>query len=189
VMQLEPDSGHHGTVLARFAQGMPALLLRERSKGRVVLWASSIDRDWTDLPLRPGFLPLASAIVTYLGGSSTGVVVRSLVTGASLQLPASAGLQLRAGAGSWRAVARGRKSYTFARPGRFLLRQTDDHRVVAALAVNGDPRESMLRRGRLPQSGKAGSASSGAPARKPLWHVLGLLLIVLLLVEGWLIRR
>jgi hypothetical protein len=37
--------------------------------GRVLLWGTTIDRDWTDLPIRPGYLPLVHQMVLYLGGA------------------------------------------------------------------------------------------------------------------------
>ncbi len=51
---LEPDA----RVLLRFSDGLPALLERRVGEGRVVLFTSTIDDDWTDLPLRAVFPPL-----------------------------------------------------------------------------------------------------------------------------------
>ncbi len=47
----------------RYGDGGPALLVAPRGKGRVGLWTTSLDRDWSDLPLQPGWLPLARALV------------------------------------------------------------------------------------------------------------------------------
>ena len=44
-------------VLARFDDGAPALLERRVGSGRVLLWTSSLDLAWNDLPLKPVFLP------------------------------------------------------------------------------------------------------------------------------------
>ena len=42
------------TLLA-FDDGMPALVARNVGAGRVLLFGVSVDADWSDLPLRPGF--------------------------------------------------------------------------------------------------------------------------------------
>jgi len=47
------------TVLARFSDGHPALLERSEGTGRVVLFASDLDRRWNDFPLHPSFVPFA----------------------------------------------------------------------------------------------------------------------------------
>ncbi len=44
-------------VLARFDDGAPALLERRVGSGRVLLWMSSLDLQWNDLPLKSVFLP------------------------------------------------------------------------------------------------------------------------------------
>jgi hypothetical protein len=45
-------------VVARFATGHPAIVERRLGRGSVVLFASSADKDWTDFPLRPAYLPV-----------------------------------------------------------------------------------------------------------------------------------
>ena len=44
-------------VLARFDDGTPALVERRVGAGRTLLWGSSFDIEWTDLPVKPIFLP------------------------------------------------------------------------------------------------------------------------------------
>ncbi|MEP6592324.1 MAG: BatA domain-containing protein, partial [Acidobacteriota bacterium] len=44
-------------ILARFDDGAPALLERRIGSGRVLLWTSSLDLEWNDLPLKAVFLP------------------------------------------------------------------------------------------------------------------------------------
>jgi hypothetical protein len=57
------DSG----VLARFDDGMPALVEHPAGRGKIVLWASSLDEYWTDLPLQPVFLPFVHEVAKYAG--------------------------------------------------------------------------------------------------------------------------
>lgn len=65
---LEPDPEAAHEVALSFQSGAPALLTHEVGRGRVALLATSIDRDWSDLPLRPGFVPLAERTIDYLAG-------------------------------------------------------------------------------------------------------------------------
>ena len=56
------------TVIARFSNGTPALLERPAGQGRVVLFASDIDRRWNDFPLQPAFVPFALETLRYAAG-------------------------------------------------------------------------------------------------------------------------
>ena len=51
--------------LARFDDGHIALLERKVGRGRVLVWASSFDGIWNDLPLQPVFLPVAHQMAKY----------------------------------------------------------------------------------------------------------------------------
>lgn len=55
--------------IARFTDGSPALLERAEGQGRVVLFASDIDRRWNDFPLHPSFVPFAIETLRYVGGA------------------------------------------------------------------------------------------------------------------------
>lgn len=56
------------TVLARFDTGEPALVEKALGRGRVVLFASSIDLSWNDLALKPVFLPFVHQLGRHLSG-------------------------------------------------------------------------------------------------------------------------
>jgi hypothetical protein len=69
-MLVEPDPNVVRPILARFSNDAPALMERAvgpSGQGRVLLLTTSVDREWTDLPIRPGFLPLMEQVVLYLG--------------------------------------------------------------------------------------------------------------------------
>jgi Aerotolerance regulator N-terminal/von Willebrand factor type A domain len=55
-----------GQVLARFDDGTPALLERKAGAGRVLLWTSTLDLEWNDLPVKPVFLPFLHTVTKYL---------------------------------------------------------------------------------------------------------------------------
>lgn len=69
VFLLEPDADAPREVLMRFTNETPAMVERRVDAGRVVFLATSVDREWTDLPIRPGYLPLMQQTVLYLAGA------------------------------------------------------------------------------------------------------------------------
>jgi len=56
------------TVLARFDTGEPALVEQAIGRGRVVMFASTIDLSWNDLALKPVFLPFVHQLGRHLSG-------------------------------------------------------------------------------------------------------------------------
>lgn len=79
-MLLEPSPLGRSETLLSYGDGGPALVERAVGSGRVALLTTSIDRDWTDLPIRTAFLPLMRRTVRYLArrgateGGQTGTV-------------------------------------------------------------------------------------------------------------------
>jgi hypothetical protein len=55
-------------VAARFTDGSAALVERREGSGRVVLFASDLDRRWNDFPLHPAFVPFALESIRYVAG-------------------------------------------------------------------------------------------------------------------------
>jgi hypothetical protein len=55
-------------VLARFDTGEPALIERTAGRGRIVLFASTLDLAWNDLALKPMFLPFVHQLGRHLSG-------------------------------------------------------------------------------------------------------------------------
>ena len=47
----------------------PLLTVLSRGQGRVALWGSTIDRDWTNLPAKPAFPVLVGVLLPWLSGS------------------------------------------------------------------------------------------------------------------------
>jgi hypothetical protein len=64
--RLTPADG--AQVLARFDDGLPALVTGGAGRGRITIWASSVDLSWNDLALKPVFLPFVHQLVRTLGG-------------------------------------------------------------------------------------------------------------------------
>jgi hypothetical protein len=64
--------GEPPVVLAAFEDGAPALVEARRGTGRVLLYTSTVDRDWTDWPLRTSFLPAMQRFTGWLSGELEG---------------------------------------------------------------------------------------------------------------------
>lgn len=62
---LTPQAG--SIVGARFDDGSPAIVERTVGSGRIVLWASTLDKYWTNLPLQPVFLPFVHQLGKHVG--------------------------------------------------------------------------------------------------------------------------
>lgn len=78
-------------VLARVDDGAPLLLERIVGAGRIYVWASSVDVAWTDLPLRPVFLPLMHQLVQAGrtdGDGATALTVGQVISAEALGLTA-----------------------------------------------------------------------------------------------------
>ena len=54
-------------VLARFANKNPAIIEAQKGDGRCLLWTSSFDLEWSDMPLKSLFVPLLHKMMCYLG--------------------------------------------------------------------------------------------------------------------------
>jgi hypothetical protein len=57
-------------VLAKFDGTAPAVLDRRVGSGRVVLWASALDKSWSDLPTKGVFVPFVHQSLRYLAAYS-----------------------------------------------------------------------------------------------------------------------
>jgi hypothetical protein len=57
-------------VLIRLQTGDPLLLERELGNGRLLVYATSLDREWNDLPKEPAFVPLVAGMADFLLGGA-----------------------------------------------------------------------------------------------------------------------
>jgi hypothetical protein len=79
--------------LARFDDGKAALVERRIGNGRVLMWTSTLDTIWTDLALKPVFVPFVHRVVRYLGAYHEPKPWRTVgdVVDPALQAPAARG--------------------------------------------------------------------------------------------------
>jgi hypothetical protein len=59
------------TTLLRLENGNPLLLERRRGDGVVMQLATTCDADWTDLPMRPFYVPLMQQLITTMASEAT----------------------------------------------------------------------------------------------------------------------
>jgi len=73
------------SVLARLDDGEPLLVQRNVGRGRVLLLGTSVHVNWSNLPLRPIFLPLMTQLTFYL--AEVEQTRRELIAGQPLVIP------------------------------------------------------------------------------------------------------
>lgn len=212
---LEPEADAPREVLMRFSNESPALVERRIDAGRVIFLATSIDREWTDLPIRPGYLPLMQQTVLYLAGALDVSGPRFLRVGESrnLVLPRGAErLEVRApdarvyrlqGTSSAETGRTEAQTIPFAEthlPGVYRVRVKypggDAKELYAErFSVLVDAAESDLRladeailREAVPQ-GASVRGGNDEDKDAPLWRHLLLVVVALLCAEAWWLRR
>jgi hypothetical protein len=94
VVPTAPTLKPGGEVLLKYTNGLPALLGRSVGTGRVLLFTSTLDRDWNDFPLKSIFLPFIQESTHYLARNPTGEDRTTLYTVGQpviLEIPAETG--------------------------------------------------------------------------------------------------
>lgn len=134
---LEPPVAPNQSVL-NYADGTPLLVAGPHESGTVALLTTTLDDDWSDLPLTPGFLPLLTGLVRGLAAFD------ALPPG-----PHRAGAVLRAripiGAGApYLVTPDGRRVDLDAQGGAVSIRDTAVTGPYRAFAVMEDQREQEL---------------------------------------------
>lgn len=85
---LEPQGEGEVRTIATFSDGAPALVERRLGNGRLLMWTSTLDMDWTDLPLRGAYVPMIHRILEYVGRGG-GSMSSNLSPGGRLELDLS----------------------------------------------------------------------------------------------------
>jgi hypothetical protein len=184
------EPGEADRVLMRLADGTPLLLERVLGSGRVLLFTSSLDREWNDLAVQPAFVPLMAGIANQLLGGAgftseadlgSTLAVRALGFSGGRIFDPRGEAALGLGAGS----------------DDVLLDQVGFYEVVGGgttelVAVNFDPRESDLKpvdaetlerwSGLGVRPGETATPVAVATATDSVPSSLGPLLVMLLLV-------
>jgi hypothetical protein len=197
VAVVAPDAA---TVLMRFQNGTPLLWEQSLQNGKLLAFASPLDREWNDLAIHPLFVRFVAESVAYLAGA------RSAAASSSVGVALDADLARRGGGqvfdpGGRRAML---LDATSGGP-RLVPEQAGYYEVRGGgrsdfIAVNVDPRESQLARmddaGRerwlslkaipvsAPEGAQAPIAAAESPVRLiPIWFWLLLAAAVLAFME------
>jgi hypothetical protein len=156
-------------VAARFTDGTPALVERRLGEGRIVLFASDLDRGWNDFPLYPSFVPFALEAVRYVAGERD--LAREYVAGGRVP----AGVEPRPG----------------------VYRAQSDNRVVAvnvdpresgSARLRPDEFEGMIDRVSVAPGALADVRARQIEARQSYWQYGLLLMLGALVVESFVGR-
>ena len=206
---LEPVPDTAGaTVILRYESGAPALVEKAVGKGRVMLLSTTVDREWSDLPIRSGFLPLMQESARRLAGTSDHGGTSVLLVGQRREIslsPYERRLEITKPDGTvWVSNPdrpAGPRVVTFHEtdePGSYRVRTAGPDGVLAPRAADGfvvniDPRESdpaRLAPDRRPDRKPVPTTGKEPPKRRvELWHGLAAVLILLVLAESLLTLR
>jgi len=88
---LQQEVAPQSRVILRLTDGSPILVEKEFGRGKVILFASSADRAWNDLCIRPTFLPLFQQTVQYLAGALFGGDPGGMTAGQEIRIPCPPG--------------------------------------------------------------------------------------------------
>ncbi len=201
-----------GRTLMRLSNGEPLVVEKEHGKGRILLYTSTADSAWNNLPLKTGYVPLMQSLVTYMAGGGSGSIDTGITAGTAKRWSADAahaGKQLRVvdPNRTEREVtlepAEGKASGSFDGnhfAGVYRVVSPGGGLDIASLyAVNPPPMESRLERigadelqrkfGPVSHEVLAAGALSGGGTRTDLALGLVVVLILTLLFESWLGQR
>jgi aerotolerance regulator-like protein/VWA domain-containing protein len=184
------------SVLIRLDDGSPLLIERTLGSGRVLLFTSSLDREWNDLPVQPVFVPFIAGLANHLLGGAGFTSESDLGSTLAVRALGLQGGQIFDPRGE-KALALGGGSDDV------LLDQLGFYEVVGGgttelVAVNFDPRESDLApidaatverwKGlgtRADQQAQTSVAASDEQVANPLGPWLVILLLIVAIMESW----
>ena len=206
-----PRSQGQTTVLLSFESGAPALVERSIGSGRVMLFTSTLDRDWNDLAIQPAFLPLLQQMVRHLSRAPLQKAETETLIGQTRDVrlqPGDSRVEVTLPSGKTRLHERlsGRKLLQFAEtrePGFYRVATAGDTGILRPrptehFVVNVDAAESDLQlapASRLAALQRPLITSDTSPGGKnpkrrvELWHAMGWMLLLILLGESLLLRQ
>ena len=155
-------------VAATFTDGSPALLEREIGNGRVMMFASDVDRQWNDFPLHPSFVPFVVESVRHVAGAakrSREYLIAETPSGAK-PIP-----------GVYRLA-----------DGQTIAVNVDTRESAAARLTSTEFAEMLPRRAPGENTARPSGRPQAAEARQNLWQYGLLFMLVVLVVESALGR-
>jgi hypothetical protein len=192
---LEPDPRRGADIAVAFSSGAPALITSAHGQGRVALLTTSIDRDWGDLPLRPGFVPLAVDTLTWLAGAGSHDRAATIGVGQPKQLaqPTAYAVSTATGETLPVAPARAGEPTRFDRtdaPGHYRARPRDDvNAEPERFVVVFEPAEADTSVVEVSHAQQRDDQSASVNVYEPRWRELALVVLLLLGLESLLRLR
>lgn len=202
-------ASEQAVVLARYDDGGAALIESASGRGKIMLLTTTLDASWTDLPLKPSYLPLIRQMTRYLVEAELPawrlvgqpVPLRRTPEGQPPLIDTPGGVRLPA-SGNTR---NDDEVLTPLEPGFYRLRYPESSEL---LAVNIPGRESDLARIEAPTlMADLGAAASGGEestgekptgekptgieieSRQRIWFYLLIAALLLFITEGIIARR
>lgn len=87
VFYVDPTPQGNSKTLLSYSDDTPAIIERQIDRGKCILFTSSMDRDWTDMPVKPFFLPLMQQLCRYLSGTVSEEIQNEILVKQSWQSP------------------------------------------------------------------------------------------------------
>ena len=208
-----------------FSNGLPALIESTSGKGKVILFVSTIDRDWNNFPIQPTFLPWIQRWIKYSARGLDSLIQKELLVGESF---------------NWRFSPENNKAFIVTPGGKIIAPPSVDRNIIfkntyipgiyqlyqnarisnsesetslptslphgvepaGSFTVNIDPKESVSIKisdeeinNLLPKenvilsSGYQKAIPNKTDKDFPLFTYFMILVVVMLLLEGWLVRK
>ena len=88
---LQQEVTPQSRVILRLTDGAPIMVEKDYGRGKVILFATTVDRAWSDLCIRPTFLPLFQQTVQYLAGALFSGDPGTMLAGQEIRLPCPPG--------------------------------------------------------------------------------------------------
>jgi len=87
VFYVDPSPVGNCKTILLFSDDTPAMIERQVDRGKCALFTSSADRDWTDMPVKPFFLPLMQQLCRFLTGNIAEEIPAETLVGRDWQSP------------------------------------------------------------------------------------------------------
>lgn len=144
-----PAADSSVSVLARFDDGTVALAERRVGRGRVLVWSSTLDRQWNDLPVQPLYVPFVHQLVKHAAGFERPRGARTVGDVVDARSAANVAddvaLVVTAPDGTRREIGAGERALTLEQRGFYSVRRAQGaDAVLATVAANVDVAESDL---------------------------------------------
>jgi hypothetical protein len=196
IFLLDPAPDRAAEIAISFTSGAPALITRDAKLGRVALLTTTIDRDWADLPLRPGFVPLMERTIAYLAGARARALGTVVLVGEPRAVESDAPVEVEAPSGRRISIAPDRDGLaaftdTFEIGHHRILRADGSPVRTGLFAVQVDPVESLTRPIALSERELEGERKDVSTIT-PRWRSLVPFVLLLLIAEvalRWRRRR